>query len=454
MDKHKPYQPGYNFSDIERYLKGELSPAEMHALEKAALSDPFLADAIEGYGTQSLRQSQSDLTAIREMIAGHKEEEARIITLPRKPIRWQMIAAVLILVCATSIVFLLNQRPDDITTVAATSTQKNIAIPAPDSTTSANETTPLAATNLRSSQKSPDRTTPPAASAPASADMAMAPSNRTDSLLQLQQATAALMEKERIEALKKAEMQTMSRRGFSTPSPMYDQTAPLKGNTVESNRQSLSEKNVYLIKGQVIDQQQQPIANARLSVKDNSTTQIIQTDQQGRFSLPSSDSIRSLQVNMAGYEQLNARIASGKANRMQLIPDSSNKELKEVVVSSFAPKRVTSISGAVMQTKNNTTLQSDSVPLLRPSIGMKALQEKIQAALLSSSSPKDLPLQDITVQLRFNQQGELSDIVFPEETKKEIIDLITPVLKSVKTWYIGKDRATGTRTFILPIKGK
>ena len=35
-------------TDIEKYLRGELSPAEMHALEKAALNDPFLAEALEG----------------------------------------------------------------------------------------------------------------------------------------------------------------------------------------------------------------------------------------------------------------------------------------------------------------------------------------------------------------------------------------------------------------------
>jgi TonB family protein len=34
--------------DIERYLRGELSAAEMNALEKDALSDPFLAEALEG----------------------------------------------------------------------------------------------------------------------------------------------------------------------------------------------------------------------------------------------------------------------------------------------------------------------------------------------------------------------------------------------------------------------
>ena len=39
---------GYSASDIEKYRKGELSAREMHELERAALEDPFLADALEG----------------------------------------------------------------------------------------------------------------------------------------------------------------------------------------------------------------------------------------------------------------------------------------------------------------------------------------------------------------------------------------------------------------------
>src|SRR6476659_1675010 len=47
-------QNGYNHNtftaqDIERYYNGQMPAAEMHALEKAALEDPFLADAMEGY---------------------------------------------------------------------------------------------------------------------------------------------------------------------------------------------------------------------------------------------------------------------------------------------------------------------------------------------------------------------------------------------------------------------
>ena len=33
---------------LEKYLKGELTPAERHRLERMALDDPFLAEALEG----------------------------------------------------------------------------------------------------------------------------------------------------------------------------------------------------------------------------------------------------------------------------------------------------------------------------------------------------------------------------------------------------------------------
>jgi CarboxypepD_reg-like domain len=43
----------YSASDIEKYLKGELSAPQMHELERAALEDPFLADALEGMALHS-----------------------------------------------------------------------------------------------------------------------------------------------------------------------------------------------------------------------------------------------------------------------------------------------------------------------------------------------------------------------------------------------------------------
>ena len=56
----------YTAKDIERYHSGQLSAAEMHALEKAALDDPFLADALEGY-TQTSTPA-ADLSALQQKL--------------------------------------------------------------------------------------------------------------------------------------------------------------------------------------------------------------------------------------------------------------------------------------------------------------------------------------------------------------------------------------------------
>src|SRR5688500_10724841 len=39
----------FTSKDIDRYLNKDMTHEEMHAMEKAALEDPFLADAMEGY---------------------------------------------------------------------------------------------------------------------------------------------------------------------------------------------------------------------------------------------------------------------------------------------------------------------------------------------------------------------------------------------------------------------
>lgn len=55
--------------DIDRYLRGEMTPGEMHALEKKALSDPFLADALEGASSIDAEDFQNDVAALRQSIS-------------------------------------------------------------------------------------------------------------------------------------------------------------------------------------------------------------------------------------------------------------------------------------------------------------------------------------------------------------------------------------------------
>lgn len=58
--------------DIEKYIKGELTPAERYALERKALHDPFLADALEGAEQIKAAEFSKDVAALHEKIAGKK----------------------------------------------------------------------------------------------------------------------------------------------------------------------------------------------------------------------------------------------------------------------------------------------------------------------------------------------------------------------------------------------
>jgi len=85
MVEQETYNP-YTLADIERYLQGKMTAAEMHAMEKAALQDPFLSDAIEGYSRAPISTAHDHLNEIAAALSASREE-AKVIAMPVKK-RW------------------------------------------------------------------------------------------------------------------------------------------------------------------------------------------------------------------------------------------------------------------------------------------------------------------------------------------------------------------------------
>lgn len=90
----------YTAADIEAYWQGRLDARAMHALEKAALEDPFLADAMEGYRLQWESEKQPAAAHLGDLKA---RLEKRIAARPRKRLAWwkPAIAASLLLTAGT-----------------------------------------------------------------------------------------------------------------------------------------------------------------------------------------------------------------------------------------------------------------------------------------------------------------------------------------------------------------
>lgn len=83
-----------NAADIRRYHAGEMTPQERHALEKAALDDPFLADALEGYVHS--KTPDEDLAFIRQKLFAEKQDESKVVPLRFSMVRWMSVAALLV----------------------------------------------------------------------------------------------------------------------------------------------------------------------------------------------------------------------------------------------------------------------------------------------------------------------------------------------------------------------
>ncbi|MGZ5219957.1 MAG: hypothetical protein ACXWC7_07755, partial [Chitinophagaceae bacterium] len=91
--------------DIEKYHKGLLSANEMHAIEKAALDDPFLADALEGYA--SAVNVDADVAELRSRLTKRTEEENKAVpvaTGKTVSFYWWKVAAMFVLIAGAGLI--------------------------------------------------------------------------------------------------------------------------------------------------------------------------------------------------------------------------------------------------------------------------------------------------------------------------------------------------------------
>jgi TonB family protein len=101
-------------NDIEKYLRGELTPAEMHALEQKALRDPFLAEALEGAEHVGPEHFSLDIAALQQSIhEKSRKRKTKILTLHGWGL-YSGIAAGLVLLAVSSYIIMLSikQRED------------------------------------------------------------------------------------------------------------------------------------------------------------------------------------------------------------------------------------------------------------------------------------------------------------------------------------------------------
>lgn len=121
--------PQFTAADIERYHRGLLSAAEMHALEKAALEDPFLADALDGYAEPAV-EVETDLADLQTRLAKRLEEKEETKVVPlgggKRQLApwWKAAAAAVLLVGGAAVYLQLRNTGDNTSTPIAQASEK------------------------------------------------------------------------------------------------------------------------------------------------------------------------------------------------------------------------------------------------------------------------------------------------------------------------------------------
>ncbi len=340
----------YTAYDIEKYHKGLLSPGEMNKLERAALEDPFLADAIDGYMETPVNLS-ADLADLTNRLQ-QKKEEKKVIPITGKAgsnTIWWRIAAMLVLVAGISYFgyrFVFNNTKEELA-LENTNQKTNTAPLAPQAVASdSNATISDNTTNTTVTTEQPSiaedklevKKDIAAYKEKISAEESIT-ATTTDDVFTKQDSTGALNEvvvvgygaqKKKSLDGKVAGVETKSMNSAPVQrvatKQEADEVLALRNRSQDMVRRAVGGPNTQnranIYRGQIVDAQQNPIPFANITNPvDNVGTY---SDAKGRFSLISPDSVLQVQVRSLGYKEKNIALQTSAATSQVVLQDDQS----------------------------------------------------------------------------------------------------------------------------------
>ena len=335
--------------DIERYIKGEMTPSERHALERKALHDPFLADALEGAEQIQTTDFLIDVADLQSKIAVKKSVSVWM---------WPARIAAGIAIVATSAFIVwsvletetpkqelalqkeesvdLNSKTDSIAATEVASTGEAASTPASPSTDRAKSAGPPAQPKSQPAVSKPEFKNEPAA-APVAA--------KADDKEKTKTAEAA-------EEIKIAESDALAK---ATEQEKIAEASPVKAKVRENSSvakkdasadklsDSISSRSALaagssaqsIIRGQVTSAEDgSPISGVNIIIKGSHVGTA--TDEQGNYQLNIPNAEPTLIYSFIGLQNNEVKVGKKQVVDVQMARDDSR--LSEMVVTGSRKK--------------------------------------------------------------------------------------------------------------------
>ena len=320
------------------YIRGARKGKEAHRLEKEAMRDPFLADALEGYSRVG-NGADEQIEELRRRI------RARAVRKRNHAVVWSIAARLLIGVCIGSY-FLFQENP---LSDEARMALEQAVHPKPLSVYEEEKKDELAEAVIKDSAGPSKKLI-----SESKKKKMLAPSSEVPQIM-----TQELME-EALEATIDDEPSAMDKKMVMRASVANDSSFNAKVAVVGK------------VRGKVTDPSGEPLVGATVRVKG--TNQGTISDENGDFTLKT-DGNRELSVDYIGYESVVLPVDTTKDLLIAMNVDDAT--LDEVVVVGYGSQPKSSVTGAIMSLKMSGTPQ--------PSIGRKAFRRYLKENLVHPS---------------------------------------------------------------------
>ena len=340
----------FTAADIEKYHKGLLSSKERNAMEKAALDDPFLADALEGYqmaGAQVVADIDELKSRLNERTAGNKV--VAIQTSRRNAFTWWKVAAMIILIGGAGfltyrLAFVNNKKQD----IAKLEYENKAQSPVTKDTLESNLSGLLSEQSFSATTKEKILTTEGTGIqkteivkvSAGDGNANLVPEAKTDNL-----SIKELKKESEITSISSPSKPAVDKLEMKSSGVSSEQDADKDGVSNESEKQKLeiayqnkpvttAGKNNELLRnnyfrGRVTDSVNNPLPFANITnVHNNAGTY---ADVNGYFTLSAPDSVIDVRVSSVGFENNNIQLRN-RTDMNQVVLEEGRNGLSEVVI--------------------------------------------------------------------------------------------------------------------------